>query len=261
MRRSIVGLLSITAIIITLLGCSAIKRITRSSSGTEFTIQIQTNEANKQEIYDAATRMLESKIDAIGLEADVVKSRDVPEQLKVTVYGNQPLDAIRQTLFTIYRLELKKVVKTGMEPTTYPSEEAARALLKDGQEVLPIKRSYNTDAQKFLIVEKPAIINGNDIRTASPYSPDRSNYSIQFSLKPDAAVKFGDWTERNIGNYLAIIVNDEIQSYPVIKGKILDQGTIEGRFTKSSAEDLALGLKEGYLPASMTILNERHIGN
>src|SRR4029077_2398860 len=113
---------------------------------------------------------------------------------------------IRQTLFTVYRLEMKKVVKTGLEPTTYPSEEAARAVLKNGEEHLPIKRTYEDDTPKFLIVENPAIINGDDIRTATSYSPDRSNYSIQFTLRPDAAAKFGDWTNRNISNYLAIIL-------------------------------------------------------
>jgi preprotein translocase subunit SecD len=80
-------------------------------------------------------------------------------------------------------------------------------------------------------------------------------------LKPEAGAKFGDWTNRNIGNYLAIILNDEVQSYPVIKGKITDQGIIEGRFTKSSADDIAQNLNSGYLPATITILTERHIGN
>jgi preprotein translocase subunit SecD len=235
----------------------------RGNSETEFTIQIMTNEANKQEIYDKAVKLLESKINANGLDADVSKDPGAPDQLKVTVYGNQPLDPIRQTLFTVYRLEMKKVVKTGMEPTTYPSGETASAVLKQGQEIVPIKGAYDGDTPKFLIVENPAIINGDDIRKASStsYTRNASDYSIEFSLKPDAAAKFGDWTNKNVGNYIAIILNDEVQSYPVIKGKITDQGIIEGRFTKSSADAIAQNLNAGYLPATITILTERHIGS
>ena len=66
---------------------------------------------------------------------------------------------------------------------------------------------------------------------------------------------------RNIGKYLAIVLNDEVKSAPIIKGQIFDSGQIDGRFTKAAAEDLALILKSGYLPATLTLIDESGFEN
>src|SRR5947208_1438508 len=130
--------LAVFAAVVTVFGCTTLKHLTRSSTGTEFTVQISTDQVNKQEIFDKAVRMLQAKINAIGLDADVLNSPEAPGQIKVTVYGNESLDAVRKTLFTIYRLELKGVAGGAATPTAYPTEDGARAVLKDGQEILPI---------------------------------------------------------------------------------------------------------------------------
>ena len=70
-------------------------------------------------------------------------------------------------------------------------------------------------------------------------------------MKPNGAVKFGDWTSKNIGAYMAVVLNDQVKSAPYIKSRIDDQGQIDGRFTKSSADDLVLTLKSGALPAKI----------
>jgi preprotein translocase subunit SecD len=79
-------------------------------------------------------------------------------------------------------------------------------------------------------------------------------------LKPAAADKFEQWTQQNIGNYLAIVLNGEIKSAPVIKGAIRDRGSIEGSFTQEQAEDLALTLRSGALPANIIYLQESTVG-
>jgi preprotein translocase subunit SecD len=69
---------------------------------------------------------------------------------------------------------------------------------------------YDVWQRQFL--QDPAIIDGNDIRDASVLEIGSGNYEIEFTLKPDAAGKFKDWTGRNIKHYLAIVINDEIQN-------------------------------------------------
>jgi preprotein translocase subunit SecD len=54
-----------------------------------------------------------------------------------------------------------------------------------------------------------------------------------------------------------VVLNDEVKSIAFIKSRITDQGTISGRFTKQSAEDLALVLRSGALPAPVKIASER----
>ena len=58
----------------------------------------------------------------------------------------------------------------------------------------------------------------------------------------DVPKQFGDWTGKNIGNYMAVVLNDEVKSAAYIKSQIFDQGEISGRFSKTSADDLALTL-------------------
>jgi preprotein translocase subunit SecD len=85
------------------------------------------------------------------------------------------------------------------------------------------------------------------------------NYQIVFSLNKTGADKFGNWTGAHINEYLAVVLDDEVRSIAFIKSQISDQGEITGRFTKQSAEDLALVLKAGALPASVKLVEESSI--
>jgi len=125
------------------------------------------------------------------------------------------------------------------------------------QEVLPYSEIGNFEQQQFVIVEKTAVITGEDIRDASAYAITEGDYTIMFTLKPESAAKFGDWTSRNVGNYLAIVLDKKVISAPVIRGQIFENGQIDGRFTRESAQDIALALRSGYLPATMKLLEEK----
>ena len=240
-------------------GCKTFSRLSRSS-GTEFTVKVSTDESNRDSIMARAVKMIESKASAIGLDVEVTRSPDAADVLLVKYYGDQPLEPIRDTLLKIQRLEMKKVI-TGLNGATpYKTFESAKAALKDGQQALPFKTDSVDGQQGFLVVETTPVINGDDIRQATAVEQWKGHYAIEFNLKPESVSKFKDWSGRNVGNYLAIILNDEILSAPVIKGEMTDSGMIEGRFTQTQAEGLALSLNSGYLPATMTIVDEKPFG-
>jgi len=252
-------LISVLLLCVLVNGCKTLAHLSRSG-GMEFTVKVSTEEPNRDEIMARALKLVESKASAIGLDVDVTRSPDSADVLTVKYFGDQPLEPIRKTLLTIDRLEMNKVV-TGLNGVApYKTVESAKAALKDGQKVLPFKSGGVDGEQGFLVVENTPVINGNDIRQATAVEQWKGHYAIEFNLKPDSVGKFKDWSGRNIGNYLAIILNDEILSAPVIKGEMTDSGMIEGRFTKSQAEDLALSLNSGYLPAKMTIIDEKPFG-
>ncbi|MCA1849995.1 MAG: protein translocase subunit SecD, partial [Acidobacteria bacterium] len=77
---------------------------------------------------------------------------------------------------------------------------------------------------------------------------------------PSGAQKFGDWTGRSINEYMGVVLNDEVRSIAYIRSQISDQGEISGRFTRQAAEDLALTLRSGALPARIDYLEERTVG-
>ncbi|MGE3467988.1 MAG: protein translocase subunit SecD [Pyrinomonadaceae bacterium] len=116
--------------------------------------------------------------------------------------------------------------------------------------------------KQFVVVEYPPIVDGSELREATAGSRTGSDrdYEINFSLKPAGAQKFGDWTGKNINAYMGVVLNGEVKSAAYIKSQIFDQGQISGRFTKESAEDLALTLKSGALPAKIEYQEERTVG-
>jgi len=111
-------------------------------------------------------------------------------------------------------------------------------------------------------VGKNPVITGLDMRDATARSSQYggASYEIDFQLLPEGARRFGDATGKHIKDYLAIVLNNEVKSAPVINGQITDRGQISGSFTKKSAEDLALILRSGALPAKAVYLEERTVG-
>src|SRR4029453_14811579 len=99
-----------------------------------------------------------------------------------------------------------------------------------------------------------------DLRNARPSLDENNRPAVSFSLKPDGATKFANFTGANIGRYLAIVLDKRVFSAPVIEGRIADEGRISGNFTQQEASDLALTLRSGALPASLTYLYERTVG-
>jgi preprotein translocase subunit SecD len=163
------------------------------------------------------------------------------------------------------RLELAHVISPpSPAPTeTYATKEAAMASLVGktmpaSRRVLPYTEREGATTGKWVVVEVPAIVNGSELRTAeaarSPSGGD--DYQIRFSLNDTGGNKFGAWTEANINEYIGVILNDEVKSIAFIKSRITNQGEITGRFTKQSAEDLALVLRTGALPATVKLISE-----
>lgn len=237
------------------LGCKDILRSVKSS-GTLFTIEIHTDEPNKGEIFQRAVGTLQSRLRAISVDGDVTRTND---RISIKIYGSPDLERVKKFLFTTNQLELKKVA--GGTFQLFPSREQAQQNANAEQEVLPYEEASRTSASGFIIVEKKAVITGADIRDAQAFSPtgDAENFSISFTLNEDAAQKFGDWTGKNIGSYLAIVLDKKALSAPSIRGQIFGTGSIDGRFSRTSAEDLALSLKSGYLPATMKVVDEQQI--
>jgi len=84
---------------------------------------------------------------------------------------------------------------------------------------------------------------------------------VEFQFNTLGAQKFGDITQQNIGKRFAVVLDDKVITAPVIRSAILGgRGMIEGNFTLESANELAVLLRAGALPAPLTIIEERSVG-
>jgi preprotein translocase subunit SecD len=161
-------------------------------------------------------------------------------------------------------------IRLAVDPTPYPSEAAAQAahngVLPPNTELVPGKSEASATGEvggeSWYLLDRLPIVTGRDLRSVdaqrNPEQPQ--NYEVEFHLSTDAAHRFGPFTEQHIGQQMAIVLDHHEQTIPVIKGRIDDQGEIEGSFTEQEANDLALVLRAGALPASIKYLEERTVG-
>ena len=244
------------------------------SGGTiTWSLPNQAQNVMKDQAVEQALKIIESRINAFGVKEPTLQRQGskTSGQILLQMPGVDDPERVKKLIGAESHLMLMKVAEGSYD---FPTKEAAIASLggtiPPTRKVLPLTErdeNANTTPQnqpptRWMVLEYPPIVDGSELRDASAYSRtgSQSDYQISFSLKPAGAQKFGEWTGKNIGKYLAIVLNDEVKSAPVIKGQIFDQGTIEGRFTKTSAEDLALTLKSGALPAKIDYQEERTVG-
>jgi preprotein translocase subunit SecD len=220
----------------------------------------------RREATEQAKTIIEQRINAFGVTEPTVQFHgpDEDHQILVQMPGVDNPDRVKDLIKGEARLDFKAVVPPG---TLYRTkEEALQSLggvLPSDREILRINetRSGQSPIDGYYVVEKTPIITGNDLRDARGVPAQQGmGYRVSFQVKPSGAERFGDWTSKNIGNLLAIVLNDVIKSAPSIKDKISDSGEIQGNFTREQADDLGLVLKSGALPAKIVYLEERTVG-
>ena len=128
----------------------------------------------------------------------------------------------------------------------------------------PSPRLASRSQQVYYLLDRSPIVTGQDLRdaSASPSTDNPGEYEVDFKLSNAAAARFGPFTEQQaaIGGRMAVVLDHQVYEAATIKGRIDDSGRITGDFSQESAQNLALVLRAGALPASIKYLEERTVG-
>lgn len=134
----------------------------------------------------------------------------------------------------------------------------------DGKRPPAGSRVYYTDTEPAIpyLIRRRAMVSGERLVDASVGFDQQTNApEVNFRFDALGGRKFGEVTQANIGRPFAIVLDDKIISAPIIQSAILGgSGRITGNFSVAEANDLAILLRAGALPAPMTILEERTVG-
>ncbi|MBM3244420.1 MAG: protein translocase subunit SecD [Candidatus Omnitrophica bacterium] len=206
----------------------------------------------KADACDRALEVIRNRIDAFGVREPHIVKQGIDEivvQLPGVTDRQRAIDLIGKTALLEFKLvsnDLEKL-KQAIEGNIPEGFELARAL----------------DDNEPLLLEKNAILTGDAISNASVRF-DQSSFNepvVSLEFNPEGAKKFAEITVGNVGRRLAIVLDGKIQTAPRIKEAIPSgQAVITGRFTPDQAQDTALVLRVGALPAPMHIEEERTIG-
>jgi preprotein translocase subunit SecD len=211
-----------------------------------------------------AQQTIERRVNDLGVTEPLIALQGAnDDQLLVQLPGVTDVERAKSVIQSTALLELK-LVEQGPAPSKEALLQATNGQEPPNTEVLPGVEGRGAAGEQpqtvFYLVRKVPIITGRDLRGAKE-GPDGFNQpAVHFSLKSDAATKFAKATSENINRRLAIVLDRAVVSAPNIEGRIADEGQITGSFTMQEAEDLALKLRSGALPASLTYLQERTIG-
>ncbi|SRR5579884_94383 len=219
----------------------------------------------KQDTVQQSLRTIDSRINGLGLTEPTIQPYGGPDEYRILVQlpGVDDPARVKEIMQTTALLELKQVLGG-----PYPSVDAALAshggVLPENSEVLRSVERGDTGQQSpesWYIVSRTPVITGRDLRNArEAQNGTNRGWETEFSLSVDAGQRFARFTEANVGNRLAIVLDHKIRSAPVIQSRIEDHGTIEGLRSQQEASDLALILRSGSLPASILVLEERTVG-
>ncbi len=137
-----------------------------------------------------------------------------------------------------------------------------RFVSNDTEDSFGTEKLKYEDSTEESIVSKRIILSGDNLLDAQPRMDSEANETVvSFTLDRVGAKRFGKATSTGIGKQLAIVLDGKIISAPVIRDIIASgSGQISGGFTFQTANDLALLLRSGALPAPLTIIEERTVG-
>jgi preprotein translocase subunit SecD len=217
----------------------------------------------KREAVERTIRTLERRINPQGVKEMVIQAHgptDTAFQILVQLPGvDDPAEA-KQIMGTPGVLELCEV-KDG----PFSSPEQARAknggVLPLNTKLVPEVRRVGESGEAWYLLNRTPVVTGRDLRTARPGRDEFQKWETEFTLSKDGARRFGRYTEANVGNRLAIVLDNQVRSAPSIQTAIPDgNARITGAASQRDAADLALILQSGSLPAGIDYLEERTVG-
>jgi len=239
-------------------------------SGYTLTLRAAAIAQIKDSTMTQSLETIERRINALGLTEPTIQRRGGrnDNEILVQLPGEGDPTRAKAVIQAGGQLELRLVE----DVRTYSSESEALAahggILPPGTELVPGRSETRTASGiqdtgvSWYVLSRAPVVTGRDLRSAieTRNTNNPGQFQVNFTLSPEAARRFGPFTEQNKGRQMAIVLEHRVYSAPVINGRIDDSGLIEGNFSQETAHDLALVLRAGALPASIKYLEERTVG-
>jgi preprotein translocase subunit SecD len=202
-----------------------------------------------RQTIEQSIQIVERRVNQLGTVEPVIQ-RQGTDRILVQVPGLQDPTRLKELLGKTAKMEFR-MVDESVSP-----DAAAQGQIPPDDELLP-----EVSGPK-LVIKKQVLVSGGDLSDAQPGFDQRSGEPVvNFKFNSAGARKFAQATTENVGQRFAIVLDNQVISAPVIREPIIGgQGQISGSFTVQSANDLAILLRAGALPAPLTVIEERTVG-
>src|ERR1700681_3824073 len=204
-----------------------------------------------RQTIEQSIQIVERAVNQLGPVEPVIQ-RQGTDRILVQVPGLQDPTRLKDLLGKTAKMEFRMV------DTTVPPDQAQQGRLPPDSEVL-----MSSTAPKIpYVIKKQVLVYGGDLTDAQPGFDQRCGEPIvSFRFNTSGSRKFAQATSENVGQPFAIVLDNEVISAPVIREPITARsGQISGSFTVQAANELAILLRAGALPAPLTVIEERTVG-
>jgi preprotein translocase subunit SecD len=204
-----------------------------------------------RQAVEQSITIIEKRVNELGTVEPLIQRQGV-DRILVQVPGLQDPTRLKALLGQTAKMDFRMV------DTTVPPDQALQGRVPPDSEVLPSAESPNTP----YVIKKQVLVSGGDLTDAQPGFDQRNGQPIvSFKFNTSGSRKFAQATTENVKQPFAIVLDNKVISAPVIQEPITGgQGQISGNFTVQQANDLAILLRAGALPAPLTIIEERTVG-
>jgi SecD/SecF fusion protein len=237
----------------TLVGGS-ITEVTMSDGGDNLLRLNLTDEGVDYRLSSAVAQSIEvvrRRVDEVGTTEPLIQ-RQGSDRIIVQVPGLQDPQRLKSLLNQTAKLSFRMV------DTTMPVQEAMNGRPPATSEVL-----YSQDDPPVpYLVERRALVSGDNlVDSQASFNQQNNEPVVTFRFDSRGAQRFAQATQQNVGKPFAIILDNQVISAPVIREPIIGgSGQISGNFSVQGANDLAVLLRAGALPATLTVVEERTVG-
>jgi preprotein translocase subunit SecD len=238
-----------------------------AENSTDYNLRMKPSDlvALKRDTVEREIQTISNRINQLGLTEPSVQQYGRAGddfQILVQLPGVDDPARVKELIGTVAVLQI-----TAVKEGPFASREAA--LAQHGG-VLPLNTRLvkalprgGSQGEEWYLVNKNPVITGREMRNARA-SQDTTlgsrGWETNFTLSQDGGKRFGIFTGANIGNSLAVVLDNNIVSVAQIKDKIEDSGRIMGLGSEEEATDLSRYLRSGSLPAGIVYLEERSVG-
>ncbi len=204
-----------------------------------------------RQAVEQSIQIVERRVNELGTVEPLIQRQGV-DRILVQVPGLQDPTRLKELLGKTAKLDFRMV------DLTVPADQAQQGRVPPDSEVLMSSTSPKTP----YVIKKQVLVSGADLTDAQPGFDQRTGEPIvSFRFNTSGSRKFAQATSENVGQPFAIVLDNEVISAPVIREPITaGSGQISGSFTVQAANDLAILLRAGALPAPLTIIEERTVG-
>jgi len=223
--------------------------------GVQLLLQVEMDKVPEEARKDVTARVAEiirNRIDEFGVKEPEITTQG-KDQVVVKLPGVTDRERAKEIAGKAAHLEFKIVSED-----TELIQKAEEGTIPPGFEYKKVKGSPN---EEMVLLALLPVLTGEHLTTASVGFDQYGSAIVQLTLDKEGGKIFDKVTFQNIGKRLAIVLDGQVYSAPVIRDRIPNgKAQISGNFKAAEASDLALVLRAGALPAPVTVVEERTVG-